>query len=114
MITEFTITWRAQDIQDRGRDRGLDISDTQASDILQALDRNYAESIGIGRDVIDRQTDDVVYKPHRVVISWGESPDQDIEPSTYLFSTRKELEAFVFGVESCCGWLSFEIVEMTE
>ena len=54
---EITITWHIDDVISRARERGINIVDQQAIEILQNIKRSFDASIGINRDVIDAHLD---------------------------------------------------------
>ena len=45
-------------------------------------------------------------KPYKCWIIWGEYITDGNEPIEYAFATRKELIAFLDGVDAADGWLS--------
>lgn len=57
-------------------------------------------------------------KTHGVVINWGSSADNNIldqaadATTEHEFRTRKELEAFLEGVEAASGWMDYAVVKI--
>jgi len=36
--------------------------------------------------------------------------DEEQEPSEYSFNTQAELDAFLTGLDTGCGWMEYEVV----
>lgn len=51
------VIWLGGDVIDRAGDRGLTLSDAEASQIVKAMERNHDACIGINWDVIDFHLD---------------------------------------------------------
>ncbi len=50
-----------------------------------------------------------------IEILWGENPERDErEPTLYQYDTQAELRAFREGIESCDGWMNYEILYTDE
>lgn len=57
MITEIAIKWHIEDVKMRGKQRKIELTDEQASDILQIVEKRHDCEIGISWDTIDIHTD---------------------------------------------------------
>jgi len=57
MIKEIQITWHIEDVIYRGKERGINLTEEEAADILHYMDRKHDANIGINWDVIDVVTD---------------------------------------------------------
>ena len=53
MADKITITWSLEDILDRAEEIGVELTEEQASDVLDSLLRRHDCNIGINWDVID-------------------------------------------------------------
>jgi len=49
-------------------------------------------------------------KNYRISILWGESPGDYDEPTSYIFKTKAEMDAFTLGISEMDGWQGYEIV----
>ena len=58
--------WHVDDVKMRAEERGIDLSEQQALEILQQIDKGKDASIGINWDVIDYWTDEVLNPDSRV------------------------------------------------
>lgn len=50
-------------------------------------------------------------KKYEITILWGKCPEPDDKPIHYAFHTLRELEAFIYGIEECDGWLAYKIID---
>jgi hypothetical protein len=47
-----------------------------------------------------------------ITIHWGQPMSREENPPvTYEFDTKKELEAFMLGVDEMDGWMEYVIIE---
>ncbi len=53
------VIWLKEDVIWRASDRGLTVSDEEASEVLEALANNHDACIGINWDIIDYHLDDL-------------------------------------------------------
>ena len=47
---------------------------------------------------------------YRISILWGEAPEDDDEPTSYIFETKAEMDAFTLGISEMDGWQGYDIV----
>ena len=47
---------------------------------------------------------------YQIKIRWGTDVDGPIEPDTYTFTTKQELDGFRLGIAVACGWSHYEIL----
>ena len=57
MNNKIQITWHIEDVIYRGKERGINLTEEEAIDILDTLKDNHDSTIGINWDVIDDVTD---------------------------------------------------------
>ena len=53
----ISITWHIDDVLSQAKEKGINITEQQAIEILQNIKRNHDASIGINWDVIDCHLD---------------------------------------------------------
>lgn len=44
-----------------------------------------------------------------VYVGWGEEPEEGDTTEAFVFTTQREAEAFVRGINVCMGWQAAEI-----
>lgn len=56
-VGQLVILWDKTDVLERARERGKELTDAQAADILARMAKNHDCNIGINWDCIDAYTD---------------------------------------------------------
>lgn len=57
LIKEISIKWHIEDVQERAKEIEINLTDEQASDILQLMEKRHDCTIGINWETIDIITD---------------------------------------------------------